>query len=122
MLTIHFPSGETLEVQPAQGSRAVEQLLQPAFVEAQFALARWVEVPVGAWVELEGRRYTLYAPAAATRDGATLYDYRARFESEARGLEAIVTLNPVDGRAAFPLTASPAEHAGLVVELSLIHI
>lgn len=116
MLTIHFPSGETLEVQPAQGSRAVEQLLQPAFVEAQFALARWVEVPVGAWVELEGRRYTLYAPAAATRDGATLYDYRARFESEARGLEAIVTLNPVDGRAAFPLTASPAEHAGLVVE------
>lgn len=116
MLTIHFPSGETLEVQPAQGSRAVEQLLQPAFVEAQFALARWVEVPVGAWVELEGRRYTLYAPAAATRDGATLYDYRARFESEARGLEAIVALNPVDGRAAFPLTASPAEHAGLVVE------
>lgn len=116
MLTIHFPSGETLEVQPAQGSRAVEQLLQPAFVEAQFALARWVEVPVGAWVELEGRRYTLYAPAAATRDGATLYDYRARFESEARGLEAIVTLNPVDGRAAFPLTASPAEHAGLVVQ------
>ena len=116
MLTIHFPSGETLEVQPAQGSRAVEQLLQPAFVEAQFALARWVEVPVGAWVELEGRRYTLYAPAAATRDGATLYDYRARFESDARGLEAIVTLNPVDGRAAFPLTASPAEHAGLVVE------
>lgn len=116
MLTIHFPSGETLEVQPAQGSRAVEQLLQPAFVEAQFALARWVEVPVGAWVELEGRRYTLYAPAAATRDGATLYDYRARFESDARALEAIVTLNPVDGRAAFPLTASPAEHAGLVVE------
>ena len=116
MLTIHFPSGETLEVQPAQGSRAVEQLLQPAFVEAQFALARWVEVPVGAWLELEGRRYTLYAPAAATRDGATLYDYRARFESDARGLEAIVTLNPVDGRAAFPLTASPAEHAGLVVE------
>lgn len=116
MLTIHFPSGETLEVQPAQGSRAVEQLLQPAFVEAQFALARWVEVPVGAWVELEGRRYTLYAPAAATRDGATLYDYRARFESDARGLEAIVALNPVDGRAAFPLTASPAEHAGLVVE------
>lgn len=116
MLTIHFPSGETLEVQPAQGSRAVEQLLQPAFVEAQFALARWVEVPVGAWVELEGRRYTLYAPAAATRDGATLYDYRARFESEARGLEAIVALNPVDGRAAFPLTASPAEHAGLVVQ------
>lgn len=116
MLTIHFPSGETLEVQPAQGSRAVEQLLQPAFVEAQFALARWVEVPVGAWVELEGRRYTLYAPAAATRDGATLYDYRARFESDARALEAIVALNPVDGRAAFPLTASPAEHAGLVVE------
>lgn len=116
MLTIHFPNGQTLEVQPAQGSRAVEQLLQPAFVEAQFALARWVEVPVGAWVELEGRRYTLYAPAAATRDGATLYDYRARFESDARGLEAIVALNPVDGRAAFPLTASPAEHAGLVVE------
>ena len=103
-------------MQPAQGSRAVEQLLQPAFVEAQFALARWVEVPVGSWVELEGRRYTLYAPAAATRDGATLYDYRARFESDARGLEAIVTLNPVDGRAAFPLTASPAEHAGLVVQ------
>lgn len=116
MLTIHFPSGETLEVQPAQGSRAVEQLLQPAFVEAQFARQWWVEVPVGAWVELEGRRYTLYAPAAATRDGATLYDYRARFESDARGLEAIVALNPVDGRAAFPLTATPEEHAELVVQ------
>ena len=115
-MEILTPDGGRIAVRPGEGSRVREALMQPAWVELQFARTAHVEVPVGSWVEVEGRRFTLLAPCGVTRAGAGLFEYRARFESEAGGLDALVVVNPADGRVAFTLTATPREHARLVVD------
>ena len=115
-MEILTPDGGRIAVRPGDGSRVREALMQPAWVELQFARTAHVEVPVGSWVEVEGRRFTLLAPCGVTRAGAGLFEYRARFESEAGGLDALVVVNPADGRVAFTLTATPREHARLVVD------
>lgn len=112
---IHLPGGKVVTVLPEGGSRIREELLRPAYAELRFTRTDYVELPVGSIFRLDGATYTLYAPAAVTREGEFLFDYTARFESDAAAMAAIVALNPVDGRAAFPYTATPREHLDLIV-------
>lgn len=115
-VTITLRNGATLTVVPDGNSYLREELLRPSYVELRFTRFEYVELPLGSTFTLDGRAYTLYAPAAVARQGEHLFEYTARFESDAAAMGAIMALNPVDGRAAFTLTATPREHARLLID------
>lgn len=81
-----------------------------------FSLAEHVEIPVGAYCEYQGERYTLMRPENLKKKHSRSYEYTVTFESQQAGAKIWKFQNPVDGRVKFPLTAKPVEHLDMFVE------
>ncbi len=81
-----------------------------------YALPEHVEIPVGAYCEFEGERYTLMRPEHLKMKHSRLYDYTVTFSSNQDKAKIWKFRNPVDGRLKFPLTAKPKEHLQMVVD------
>lgn len=80
-----------------------------------YTLAKHVEIPVGAYCEYEGERYTLMRPQQLKMRHTRLYEYTVTFSSEQDKAKIWKFRNPVDGRLKFPLTAKPKEHLQMFV-------
>lgn len=82
----------------------------------RYSLPEHVEIPVGAYCDFEGTRYTLMRPEDFKKVNSRNYDYTVVFQSNEYLARIWKFRNPVDGRLKFPLTAKPKEHLQMFVD------
>lgn len=90
----------------------------------KFALAEHLEIPVGAYCDFQGSRYTLMRPEALKMNHSRYFEYTVTME----GAEALAKIwkfrcvytgekaNLTDGRLKFSLTAKPKEHLQMFID------
>lgn len=81
-----------------------------------FSLAEHLEIPLGAYVDFEGERYSLNRPEALKMQHSRLFEYTVTLESGQAKAKIWKFRNPVDGRLKFSLTAKPQEHLKMFVD------
>ena len=81
-----------------------------------FSLAEHIEIPVGAYCEFEGERYTLERPENLKMKHSRYFEYTVIFESPEAKAKIWKFRNTVDGRLKFSLTATPREHLQMFVD------
>jgi hypothetical protein len=114
-MTIHFDSTE-LEVIITDESYRYRRIMGEHHVVLYYNLPAHIEVPVGAYIEYQGRIYTLEQPVKIVKNSADHFEYTATFEAPAARLTKYKYRNTVDGRLKFPLTATPQEHLQLLID------
>ena len=82
----------------------------------KYSLAEHLELPVGAYAEYDGKRYTLKRPQDFKMQHSRRFDYTVTLESPQAGAKIWKFRNPVDGRLKFSLTAKPREHLQMFVD------
>lgn len=81
-----------------------------------YSLPEHVEIPVGAYCEFEGERYSLMRPEHLKMKHTRYYEYTVTFSSSQDKAKIWKCRNMVDRRLKFPLTAKPKEHLQMVVD------
>lgn len=79
-------------------------------------LADHVEIPVGAYCDYQGQRYTLLYPESIKKIHTRHFEYSLTFEAMQAKAKLWKFRNPVDGRLKFSLTAKPHEHLQMYVD------
>ena len=117
-MIIYSPTGETLlDVMPDDNSYRHRAIMGDNSLTLYFSLAQHVEIPVGAYCEHGGERYTLMRPRSpqnathaaisTTPSNSKASRARCRFGNSA---------TRSDGRLRFSLTARPKEHLQMLVD------
>ena len=85
-------------------------------ITLHYSLAEHVEIPVGAYCEFQGERYTLMRPESLKMKHSRNFEYTVVMEAGEAKARIWKFRNPVDGRLKFPLTAKPKEHLQMFVD------
>lgn len=85
-------------------------------ITLHYSLAEHVEIPVGAYCEFQGERYTLMRPESLKMKHSRNFEYTVVLEAGEAKARIWKFRNPVDGRLKFPLTAKPKEHLQMFVD------
>nr|DAN18871.1 MAG TPA: tail protein [Caudoviricetes sp.] len=116
-MIIYSPAGETLlDVMPDDNSYRHRAIMSDNALTLYFSLAQHVEIPVGAYCEHGGERYTLMRPEALKMQHTRHFDYTLELEGEQGKMSIWKFRNPIDGRLRFSLTARPKEHLQMLVD------
>ena len=116
-MIIYSPTGATLlDVMPDDNSYRHRAIMGDNALTLYFSLAQHVEIPVGAYCEHGGERYTLMRPEALKMQHTRHFDYTIELEGEQGKLSIWKFRNPIDGRLRFSLTARPKEHLQMLVD------
>ena len=81
-----------------------------------YSLAEHVEIPVGAYCDFQGERYTLERPESLKMQHSRNFEYTVVMESSQAKAWIWKFRNPVDGRLKFSLTAKPKEHLQMFID------
>lgn len=82
----------------------------------KYSLAEHVELPVGAYCQYQGERYTLERPESFQMKHSRNFEYTVIMEAYQAKAKIWKFRNTVDGRLKFPLTAKPIEHLQMFVD------
>ena len=82
----------------------------------KYSLAEHVELPVGAYCQYQGERYTLERPESFQMKHSRNFEYTVIMEAYQAKAKIWKFCNTVDGRLKFPLTAKPIEHLQMFVD------
>lgn len=116
-MIIYSPTGETLlDVMPDDNSYRHRAIMGDNALTLYFSLAQHVEIPVGAYCEHGGERYTLMHPESLKMHHTRHFDYTIELEGEQGKMSIWKFRNPIDGRLRFSLTAHPKEHLQMLVD------
>lgn len=116
-MIIYSPTGETLlDVMPDDNSYRHRAIMGDNSLTLYFSLAQHVEIPVGAYCEHDGERYTLMHPESLKMHHTRHFDYTLELEGEQGKMSIWKFRNTVDGRLRFSLTAKPHEHLQMLVD------
>lgn len=97
-------------------SHRLRELCGEHYVRLQFSLAEYVDIPVGAYVIMDGERYTLLDPQNIKMEHTRYYEYVVILDAEQAKLKLYKFINPVDKRLNFTLTAKPHEHLKMLID------
>lgn len=116
-MIIYRQDGSTLlDIQVDDNSYRYRSIMGDHNLTLYFALAEHTEIPVGAYCDYQGERYTLVRPEALTMQHTRMFEYTVVMESAQAKAKIWKFRNPVDGRLKFPLTAKPHEHLQMFVD------
>ena len=116
-MIIYSPTGATLlDVMPDDNSYRHRAIMGDNALTLYFSLAQHVEIPVGAYCEHDGERYTLMHPESLKMQHTRHFDYTLELEGEQGKMSIWKFRNPIDGRLRFSLTARPKEHLQMLVD------
>ena len=111
-MIIHDKNGATLlDIPVDDNSYRYRAIRQGDKVYLYYSLTEHVEVPVGAYIEYEGRRYTLWRPEDLSKHGTRNLEYAVTFggDWELLGVTKYKHLSAIPRRLRFSLTASLKE-------------
>lgn len=115
-MVIYNPNGTTLlDIEVDDNSAAYAEVMNRDDVTLEFSLAEYTDIPLGAYITFEGKRYQMLVPASVTVVNRRNYAYTVTFETDQGKLRIWRIHNMVDGRVVFSLTARPSEHLAMFV-------
>lgn len=82
----------------------------------KYSLAEHVELPVGAYCDYQGERYTLERPESFKMKHSRNFEYTVIMEAYQAKAKKWKFRNTVDGRLKFSLTAKPIEHLQMFID------
>lgn len=116
-MIIYSPTGETLlDVMPDDNSYRHRAIMGDDSLTLYFSLPQHVEIPVGAYCEHDGERYTLMHPESLKMHHTRHFEYTVELVAEQGKMSIWKFRNPIDGRLRFSLTAKPHEHLQMLVD------
>lgn len=115
MITLHN-GNETIELLTDDNSYSYEAVMGEDALTLYFSYPGYLNVPVGSWCELYGKRYSLKKDSNFKKNGERNYDYTLILETSKADTELWKIRNTVDNRIKFPYTAKPKEHLKLIVD------
>ena len=116
-MIIYSPTGETLlDVMPDDNSYRHRAIMGDNSLTLYFSLPQHVEIPVGAYCEHDGERYTLMHPESLKMHHTRHFEYTVELVAEQGKMSIWKFRNIVDGRLRFSLTAKPHEHLQMLVD------
>lgn len=108
MLTLHF-NNMTLDVQESDSSYRYRSLMSKPQLVLKFSLSEFVEIPVGAWCEYMGVRYSLGSPENIKKNGTRNIEYTLTLGTAEDNMGLYKMRNPVDKRLKWSMCAKPHE-------------
>ena len=82
----------------------------------KYSLAEHIELPIGAYCQYQGERYTLERPESFKMKHSRNFEYTVIMEAYQAKARIWKFRNTVDGRLKFPLTARPKEHLQMFID------
>lgn len=117
MLTLYHPNQTRLTtIKPDDNSYRYRAIMGDHNLTLYFSLPQHLEIPVGAYLDFQGQRYTLHRPSDIKMHHTRHFDYTLILEADAAKAKMWRFRNPVDGRLRFTLTAKPREHLQMLVD------
>ena len=113
-MKIHFNSTE-LEVQENESSYRYRALMEKPQLVLKFSLPRFVEIPVGAWCEFQGEKYSLNSPENIKKNGTRNIEYTLALGTAQDNLGYYKMRDPVDHRLKFSMTGKPGDFLDAIV-------
>lgn len=118
-MIIHDKNGSTLlDIPVEDNSYRYRAIRQGDKVYLYYSLTEHVEIPVGSYIEYEGRRYTLWRPEDLTKHGTRNLEYVVTFggDWELLGVTKYKHLSAIPHRLKFSLTGKPRIFLQLLVD------
>ena len=124
MIFYRQDGSKLLEVLVDDNSYRFREIMGDNTLTLYFSLSEHVEIPLGAYVDYQGERYTLQRPEALKMNHTRYFEYTVTLESEQakakiwkfRCLYSQEKQALTDGRLKFSLTAKPKEHLQMFVD------
>lgn len=115
MITLHNGK-ETIELLVNDDSYSYEAIMGEDTLMLYFSHPGFINIPVGAWCEFYGKRYSLKKDSNFKKNGERNYEYTLVLETSKADTQLWKVRNVVDNRIKFSYTAKPREHLELLVK------
>ena len=118
IMVIHDRSGEViLDIDVDDDSYRYRAIMNGTQVELYYSLTEHVEVPVGAYIEYQGVRYTLWRPENFKKHGPRNLEYTVEFRGDEEALKKYIVkdLSISPHKLIFSYTATPRQLLQLYV-------
>lgn len=120
-MVINGSTGKIIEIDVSDESFSYEAIQDESTLTLYFSSDDFIEIPVGAYCDFEGKRYTLEKDENFTKEGEEHYDYTLILYSPGFKASLWKIVNPIDKRIKFSYTATPREHIQLIVDCLNTH-
>lgn len=114
MITLH--GNKDIELLTNDDSYSYEAIMGEDTLTLYFSHPGYLEIPVGAWCDFYGKRYSLKKDSNFKKNGERNYEYTLILETAKADTSLWKIRNMVDNRIKFPYTAKPKEHLQLIVD------
>lgn len=114
MITLNFNS-TTLSVQENDTSYLYRKLQDKPQLVLKFSLTSYVDIPVGAYCDYKGVRYTMWTAATFKKQGERNIEYTLTLCTDQELLSHYILRNTVDRRLKWSMCARPHEFAEEIV-------
>ena len=115
MITLHNGK-ETIELLVNDDSYSYEAIMGEDTLTLYFSHPGFINIPVGAWCDFYGKRYSLKKDSNFKKNGERNYEYTLVLETSKADTQLWKVRNVVDNRIKFSYTAKPKEHLELLVK------
>lgn len=115
-MIIHFNTTDQVEVTCTDTAYRYRAVMGENSLTLTFALPQFIEIPVGAYCDFEGERYTLTTPPVIKKNSTRNFEYNAVFESAQFHLAKYKFRDLSTNKLKFSLTAKPHEHLQLLID------
>ena len=116
-MIIYAPDNSVLlEIEVDDTSYQYCEVMNRDDITLEFALAEYVELPIGAHIVWGSKTYQLLTLPTVEIVNNRNFKYTATFETDQGKMRLWVVHNQVDGRVKFELTAYPSEHLQLLID------
>ncbi|MEI6752341.1 MAG: hypothetical protein WCK78_04160 [Paludibacter sp.] len=114
-MVFHF-NNTTVDIPVSDSSYRNRQIMGENALTLYISLADYIDIPIGAYCEYDGERYTLIRPASLVKNSSRNHEYTLVFEAEQSVLSKYKFRDTTSKRLKFSLTAQPQEHLQMLVD------
>ena len=115
MITLYNGS-EEIKLEVKDESYSYEAIMEECSLTLYFDYPGYLEIPVGSYCDLYGKRYFLKKDSSFKKNGERNFEYTLILETGIYYTMLWKVRNTLDRRIKFPYTAKPNEHLRLLVE------
>lgn len=109
-------NNENIELLVNDNSYSYEAVMGEDTLTLYFSHPGYIDIPVGAWCDYCGKRYSLKKDGNFKKNGERNYEYTLVLETSKADTQLWKVRNIVDNRIKFSYTAKPQEHLQLLVD------
>lgn len=109
-------NNSTLEIEALDTSYRYASIMGGDMLTIDFTAVGYIDIPVGAYTDYQGARYTLERPENFKKNSNRDFSYTIILESSAARTKKYKLKNPIDKRLKFSYTAKPQEFIQLIVD------